>query len=109
MVLIAGGWFLSRLRKKRKIQAQMAANAIEAARQKALPQTSEEIQRQMEAGNWRKMPRSEGASGTRNAHATEVASQVSTKKTEVLVKHIGVETKNNPNAMAQVVRTWLNG
>jgi flagellar M-ring protein FliF len=34
---------------------------------------------------------------------------VKTKKTEVLIKHIGAETKNDPGVMARVVRTWLNG
>ena len=31
-----------------------------------------------------------------------------TKKTDVLTKHIVAETKKNPTAMAQVVRTWLS-
>jgi flagellar biosynthesis/type III secretory pathway M-ring protein FliF/YscJ len=35
--------------------------------------------------------------------------EVSTKKTEVLTKHIVAETKKDPTAMAQVVRTWLHG
>lgn len=34
---------------------------------------------------------------------------VSTKKTEVLTKHIASEVKKDPQAMAQVVRSWLNG
>ncbi len=33
---------------------------------------------------------------------------VTTKKTEVLVKHIGAEAKKDPPAMAQVIRSWLN-
>jgi hypothetical protein len=32
---------------------------------------------------------------------------VTTKKTEVLVKHIGAEAKKDANALAQVVRSWL--
>ena len=35
--------------------------------------------------------------------------EVSTKKTEVLTKHIAEEAKKNPALMAQVVRSWLNG
>lgn len=31
-----------------------------------------------------------------------------TKKAEILVKHIGTEAKKDPAALAQVVRTWLN-
>jgi flagellar biosynthesis/type III secretory pathway M-ring protein FliF/YscJ len=35
--------------------------------------------------------------------------EVQTKKTEVIKKHIAAEAKKDPTAMAQVVRTWLNG
>jgi flagellar biosynthesis/type III secretory pathway M-ring protein FliF/YscJ len=34
---------------------------------------------------------------------------VSTKKTEVLAKHIAAEVKKDPAVMAQVVRSWLHG
>ena len=34
---------------------------------------------------------------------------VQTKKTEVIRKHLVAEAKKDPAAMAQVVRTWLNG
>ncbi|MEI9812716.1 MAG: flagellar M-ring protein FliF C-terminal domain-containing protein [Acidobacteriota bacterium] len=34
---------------------------------------------------------------------------VSTKKTDVLVKHIAAEVLRDPTAMAHVVRSWLNG
>ncbi len=34
---------------------------------------------------------------------------VSTKKSDVLVKHIATEVKKDPAAMAHVVRSWLNG
>ncbi len=34
---------------------------------------------------------------------------VSTKKTEILAHHIAAEAKKDPAAMAQVVRSWLNG
>ena len=33
---------------------------------------------------------------------------VSTKKTEVLTKHISAESKKDPAGMAQVVRSWLS-
>jgi flagellar biosynthesis/type III secretory pathway M-ring protein FliF/YscJ len=33
---------------------------------------------------------------------------VSTKKTEVLTKHIGAEAKKDPALMAQVIRSWLS-
>ncbi|MEO8096866.1 MAG: flagellar basal-body MS-ring/collar protein FliF [Acidobacteriota bacterium] len=32
-----------------------------------------------------------------------------TKKTDILTKHIAAEVKKDPAAMAQVVRSWLNG
>ncbi len=35
--------------------------------------------------------------------------QISTKKTDVLTKHIAQEVKKDPVAMAHVVRNWLNG
>jgi len=34
--------------------------------------------------------------------------QVTTKKTEVLTKHINAEAKKDPASMAHLVRTWLN-
>ncbi|MCE5310508.1 MAG: flagellar M-ring protein FliF [Acidobacteriales bacterium] len=34
--------------------------------------------------------------------------QVTTKKTEVLTKHINTEAKKDPGSMAHLVRTWLN-
>ncbi len=34
--------------------------------------------------------------------------KVSTKKAEVLAKHLSEEAKKDPEAMAQLVRTWLN-
>jgi flagellar biosynthesis/type III secretory pathway M-ring protein FliF/YscJ len=34
--------------------------------------------------------------------------QVTTKKTEVLARHISTEAKKDPAGMAQIVRTWLN-
>jgi flagellar biosynthesis/type III secretory pathway M-ring protein FliF/YscJ len=34
---------------------------------------------------------------------------VATKKTDVLVKHIAAEAKKDPTAMAQVVRSWMDG
>jgi flagellar M-ring protein FliF len=33
---------------------------------------------------------------------------VKTQKTEVLTKHLSAETKKDPQAMAHVIRTWLN-
>jgi flagellar M-ring protein FliF len=109
VLLLAGGWFFLRWWKKKnkRIQAEMAASALEAARLKTLPQTPEEMQKLVE--------------GQLAQNASDKARQeletlmqlklpvVTTKKTEVLAKHITAETKSNPAAMAQVVRTWLNG
>ena len=33
---------------------------------------------------------------------------VKTQKTEVLTKHLSAETKKDPQAMAHVIRAWLN-
>ncbi len=45
---------------------------------------------------------------TRDVLASLKLPPVTTKKTEVLVKHISAEAKKDPPAMAQVIRTWLN-
>jgi len=43
------------------------------------------------------------------ALASLKVTEISTKKTEVLTKHISEEAKTNPTGMAHVVRSWLNG
>jgi flagellar M-ring protein FliF len=94
-------------RKKKKVAAQAAA-AIEAAKAKELAgPTPDDMQRHLEA------QMAEQAALQAKQEAEELMKlklpSVSTKKTEVLTKHITAETKKDPGMMAQVVRSWLNG
>jgi flagellar biosynthesis/type III secretory pathway M-ring protein FliF/YscJ len=107
ITMIAGGWFVLRRGKKKKMEAKMAAGAIEAAKLKSLGLSAEEMQKQMEG-----QLAQTAADNARQELETLMQMKlpaVSTKKTAVLAKHIASETKTNPGAMAQVVRTWLNG
>ena len=111
MLALFGGvvFFLMKSRSKKKtIAAEVAANtlaAAETAKHRAL--TPEDIQKQMEGRM------AEQAANQAKQQAEELMKlqmpAVSTKKTEVLTKHIAAETKKDPTAMAQVVRTWING
>ncbi len=107
LALILGFVFvMSSIRRKKRIAAEMAAAELEAAKAKELagPQDVEQrLQEQMNQQSAEKARREAEALMSLKLPA------VSTKKTEVLVKHIGAETKKDPTAMAQVVRTWLHG
>jgi len=97
--------YLKSRKKKKKIAAEAAA-ALNARKTPALI-TQEELEKQFEA----KM--SEHAALQAKQQAEELMKlkvpEVSTKKTDVLTKHIAEETKKDPTVMAQVVRSWLNG
>ncbi len=107
-LLLFGGLISVLVRRsgKKKIRAEAGA-AIEGGTTKELAPTPEDMQRQMEA------QMAEQAAQQARAQAEELMKlklpAVSTKKTEVLTKHISGETKKDPIAMAQVVRSWLNG
>jgi flagellar M-ring protein FliF len=93
---------------KRKIAAEAARAALASARAKELaPPTPEDLQRQLET------QMAEQAALHAKKEAEELMKlkmpAVSTKKTEVLAKHITAEAKKDPALMAQVVRSWLNG
>jgi len=108
LLLVAGAvFFLMKGRSKKKIAAE-AAQTLEAAEQ-AHPKgmTPADFQKQIEGRI------AEQAANQAKQQAEELMKlqlpAVSTKKTEVLTKHIAAETKKDPVAMAQVVRTWMNG
>jgi flagellar M-ring protein FliF len=111
MLLLLGGvvFFLMKSRgKRKKIAAEATAKAVAAADlAKSLPQTSEDIQKQIEDRI------AEQTAHQAKQHAEELMKLklpvVSTKKTEVLTKHIASESKKDPVVMAQVVRSWMNG
>ncbi len=93
---------LMRMRRK-KIKAQMAA-AIAAAEQKAIASADvgKEIEAKLAEQNVLKEQQ------TSDMLKSLKLPTVKTKKTEVLVKHIGTEAKKDPAALAQVIRSWLN-
>jgi flagellar M-ring protein FliF len=110
MLLLMGGivFMLSKGARKRGIKAESSAAALTDARAKALaPTSSEDLQKQLEA------QMAEQAALHAKREAEELMKlkipAVSTKKTEVLTKHITTEAKKDPILMAQVIRSWLNG
>jgi flagellar M-ring protein FliF len=105
LVLVVGFLMvLSKMRNKRRIAA--AAEAIEAAKANAAP-TVADAQKNLEA----RMAGQVGEQARKDAEAMLQLKlpEVQTKKTEVIKKHIAAEAKKDPTAMAQVVRSWLNG
>ncbi|MEQ1885055.1 MAG: flagellar basal-body MS-ring/collar protein FliF [Bryobacteraceae bacterium] len=106
LLLGLGIFFFLRSRKKKAIVAETAAAALEAKSTPALI-TPEEMEKQFEARM------AEHAALQAKQQAEELMKlkvpEVSTKKTDILTKHISEETKKDPIAMAQVVRSWLNG
>ncbi len=110
LLLVVGGvfFFLKSRSKKKKIAAEEAAKSLAAAEQsKDAAMTPEDFQKQIEGRM------AEQAANQAKQQAEELMKlqlpAVSTKKTEVLTKHISSETKKDPTAMAQVVRSWLSG
>lgn len=95
---------VSRMRRKR-IAAELAAQALEAGQTRE--PTVAEAQKDLEA----RMAGQAGEQARKDAEAMMQLKlpEVQTKKTEVIKKHIAAEAKKDPTAMAQVVRTWLNG
>jgi flagellar M-ring protein FliF len=107
LVLVVGFLMvLSKMRSRRRIAAQAAADAIEAAKANAAP-TVADAQKNLEA----RMAGQVGEQARKDAEAMLLLKlpEVQTKKTEVIKKHIVAEAKKDPTAMAQVVRSWLNG
>lgn len=107
LVLLAGGLVFALRRGKKKITA-TSAGAIHGSHAKELGAAApEDLQRRLE------VQMAEQAALQAKREAEELmklkAPPVSTKKTEVLIKHIAAEAKQEPALMAQVVRSWLNG
>ena len=108
-ILLLGGLAFVLLRsrgKKSRVAAEMAAAALAEGKGRELPPTAEEMQREMEG----KM--AEQAAAQARLQVEELMKLrtpvVATKKTEVLSKHISTESKKDPTAMSQVVRSWLS-
>lgn len=107
MLALLAGFFvvLQRSHKKKALAAEMAQAALDAAKAKELaapPDVEKQIRDQMNEQS------AEKARQEAEALMRLKLPAVSTKKTEVLVKHISAEAKKDPATMAQVVRTWLH-
>jgi flagellar M-ring protein FliF len=107
LVLVVGFLMvLSKMRSRKRIAAEAAALAIAAAKADEGP-TVADAQKNLEA----RMAGQVGEQARKDAEAMLQLKlpEVQTKKTEVIKKHIAAEAKKDPTAMAQVVRSWLNG
>jgi flagellar M-ring protein FliF len=106
MLALVGGLVVALGRKgRKKTIAVQAAAALEAGKTKAIAPTPQELERQLHE-------RLAEQSAEKALAEAETLMKlklpvVTTKKTEVLTKHIAAEAKKDPTAMAQVVRTWL--
>lgn len=106
LVLLGGFAFLIwKMRKAKKLKAELAAAALAASQPKE--NAIEHAQKDLEG-------RILGQANEQERKEAEMMMQlklpdVQTKKTEVIKKHLVAEAKKDPAAMAQVVRTWLNG
>jgi flagellar M-ring protein FliF len=106
LALVAGFLMaLSKMRDKKRAQAALAQAALDAAKPKE--NRVADAQKDLEA----RMAGQVGEQARKDADAMLQLQlpPVQTKKTEVIKKHIAAEAKKDPTAMAQVVRTWLNG
>jgi len=104
LALLVGFGLLRRRTSKKK--AQVSA-ALEAAKSKQIGPTTEDVEKQIE-----ERLAEQAAEHSRKEAEALMALKLpvqSTKKTEVLTKHIVAEAKKDPGSMAHVIRSWLNG
>jgi flagellar M-ring protein FliF len=96
---------VSKMRNKKRAQAELALAAL--AGTKSKDNIVADAQKDLEA----RLAGQVGEQARKDAEAMLQLKlpEVQTKKTEVIKKHIAAEAKKDPTAMAQVVRTWLNG
>ena len=104
LLLLSLGWLVIR-RKKAKLRAEQAAAALSAAQAKELP-SPENLEKELEARIDERA--AEVARKEAEALMKLKLPSVATKKTTVLARHIVAESKKDPEALAQVVRSWLN-
>ncbi|HTB13051.1 MAG TPA: flagellar basal-body MS-ring/collar protein FliF [Bryobacteraceae bacterium] len=108
ILVLAVGFFLlvAKMRGKKRVASEAAALAIETAKSPERVSVAD-AQRNLEE----RMAGQVGEQARKDAEAMLQLKlpEVTTKKTEVIKKHIAAEAKKDPTAMAQVVRTWLNG
>jgi flagellar M-ring protein FliF len=106
VVLLLAGMAILLRRSRKKTNVTVAAALAAGKDRPALAQPAPDMQKELES-------KIAEQAVIKEAQAREVLAAlklppVTTKKTEVLVKHIGSETKKDPAVMAQVVRSWLN-
>lgn len=100
LVLVIGvGFFLWKKRKKK------GAATVETKRQLSSP--TDEAEKELQARLAEQM--AEQHRQEAEAMLSLKLPAISTKKSDVLVKHIAIEVKKDPAAMAHVIRSWLNG
>ena len=106
LILLGGLVFLVLRGSKANVKAQAVA-AIEGGAPKEPATTQQDVEKQIEA----RMAEQAAVKAKQEAEALMQLQlpEVSTKKTEVLTKHIAAEAKKDPTVMAQVVRSWLHG
>ncbi len=104
LLFVAGGWLLMRKRKSSKKRKASAADSVAGGAKRAIegPDISKEFEARIAEQNALKEQQA------RDVLDSMKLPPVTTKKAELLVKHISEEAKKDPGAMAQVVRTWLN-
>jgi flagellar M-ring protein FliF len=107
LLALVVGFFIvvSKRSKKKRAAADLATHALDAVHPKDT--SVADAQKDLEA----RMAGQVGEQARKDAEAMLQLKlpEVQTKKTEVIKKHIAAEAKKDPTAMAQVVRTWLNG
>jgi flagellar M-ring protein FliF len=106
LALVVGFLFMvSKMRNKKRIAAELALAAL------AVPKTKDNRVADAQKDLEERMAGQVGEQARKDAEAMLQLKlpEVQTKKTEVIKKHIAAEAKKDPTAMAQVVRTWLNG
>jgi flagellar M-ring protein FliF len=106
MALIVGWVVLVMRRRKKRMELEMA-KSLEAAKAKELPGSRPTPEQSLEA----QMAEQAVEKAKQEAEALMKLKLpvISTKKTDVLTKHIAAEIKKDPAVMAQVVRSWLHG
>ncbi len=105
LLTLAGGfWFWRRrLKKGQNVEVTKALDGADQEKVSAIEAATREAQD--------KLAHASAEQGRKEVEALAALgiSQVSTKKTDVLTKHIRTETEKDPAALAHVIRSWLNG
>lgn len=102
LLLLVAVFLLARKRSSRKVLEAETTPALESAPAAEEPTTAKQLEEQLAEQS------AEAERQTIEAIQQLKLPKVTTKKAEVLTKHLGEEIKKNPSGMAQVVRSWLS-